>query len=303
MSPAQFILSFDCEGKWGVADHLTAFENRGLTDRNLRTAYASIIALLDEFRLPATFAFVGAFTQSKRQFAAIRPELDRLASTAPYLRQALGAATASDGDGWHGADLVDAIGSAGAAHEIALHGVTHVPWDMVDLEFASAELELLRRLDGPIRESRTFIYPRNRVAHVDALKQHGFAGFRTARRERSRLSSLAAEFNLFERPGKAAEGDGIVPIPCGHFVNWRHGPRKLVPSFITAKRAALLLDRAAKDGGVVHYWLHPENVATAPRTLAVLRSIVGAAARMRDAGRCEVVTQIDYCRQVGTRID
>ena len=52
------------------------------------------------------------------------------------------------------------------------------------------------------------------------------------------------------------------------------------------------------EGGIVHYWLHPENVATAPSTLGVLRSIVGIAARSRDAGYCEVLTQADYCRRL-----
>lgn len=301
VSGARFILSLDCEGKWGVADHLGAFENRALTDERLRSAYGSIVALLDEFDLPATFAFVGAFTQSQRGFTRVADKLKELGPKPPYLRQVLDAIAGNGGDGWHGRDLVELVRSAGTSHEIALHGVTHVPWDAVDRTFARAELDLFGELEGPIRDARTFIYPRNRVAHVDVLKEHGFAGFRTARARRTRLGSLAAELNLLERPQPPATGDGIVPIPSGYFVNWRHGGRKLVPPAITAKRAALLLERAAEAEAVVHYWLHPENIATAPDTLQVLRSIVAAAARMRDAGRCDVLTQIEYCRRVASR--
>jgi plasmid stabilization system protein ParE len=57
-----------------------------------------------------------------------------------------------------------------------------------------------------------------------------------------------------------------------------------------------MLNRAEKTGRIVHYWLHPENVASAPATLSSLRDIVETAARMRDAGRCEILTQRSYCR-------
>jgi hypothetical protein len=47
--------------------------------------------------------------------------------------------------------------------------------------------------------------------------------------------------------------------------------------------------------GVVHYWLHPENIASAPATLGLLRMLLREVADAREAGRCEVMTQLDYC--------
>jgi peptidoglycan/xylan/chitin deacetylase (PgdA/CDA1 family) len=300
--PARFILSLDCEGKWGVADALARTHRRDLADNVLRRAYGLILSLLDEYQIEATFAFAGAFSQSAAEFARIRPEIERLSRIAPdYLVPALRDIDEAHGSGWHGRHLVDAVVDARTAHEVALHGVTHVPWTRMDDHFAEAEMRLFETLEGPVRDSRTFVYPRNLVAHTKILAAHGFEGFRTARPRRSRLSSLLAEFNLLEAPEQPLRGNGIAPIPAGFFLNWRSGLRRLVPSALTCLRARKLLDSASLTGGVVHYWLHPENVATAPDTLALLHSLIRDVAIRRDAGHCEVMTQLGYCRWVESR--
>jgi peptidoglycan/xylan/chitin deacetylase (PgdA/CDA1 family) len=296
---ARFILSLDCEGKWGVADHLTPRHQRDLTDQRLREAYEAILEILDEYRIEATFAFVGAFTQSPGDFARIRPAIDTLGRRAPgYIGPALRDIDESGGAGWHGHILVDAVKSARVDHELALHGVTHVPWTSVDVVFAEAEMQLFERLEGPVRGSRTFVFPRNLVAHADVLFRHGFEGFRTARPSHSRALSFLSEFNLFESPERPPRPGGIIHIPAGFFLNWRSGLRRLVPPAVTRTRAKRLLDAAAATGAIVHYWLHPENVASAPATLGLVRMLAREVARSREAGDCEVLTQLGYCRWV-----
>lgn len=300
--PARFILSLDCEGKWGIADALARSDRHDLADDKLRGAYGSILNLLDEYQIEATFAFAGAFSQTAEEFARIRPEIERLSRIAPgYLVPALRDIDDTDGAGWHGRHLVDAVAESRTAHEVALHGVTHVPWTRMDDDFAEAEMRLFERLAGPVRDSRTFVYPRNLVAHTNILAAHGFEGFRAARPSRTRLSSLLSEFNLLQAPEQPLRGDGIAPIPAGFFLNWRSGLRRLVPPALTLLRARKLLDRAVVVGGVVHYWLHPENVASAPDTMELLRSLVREVAIRRDAGHCEVMTQLGYCRWVESR--
>jgi len=296
---ARFVLSLDCEGKWGVADSLTASHRCKLTDDRLAGAYDAILRLLDEYDIAATFAFAGLFSQTAAQFARLRPLVEAFAKNAPdYLRPALHDIDASQGSGWHGAHLVGGVTSARAGHEIALHGVTHVPWTSMSEELAEAELALFERLEAPVRQSQTFVYPRNLVAHVDMLERRGMLGYRTATPGRSRAASLASEFNIFPRPESPVASHALVPIPGGFFLNWRSGPRRLIPPAVTLHRARRLLDRAISAGEVVHYWLHPENIATAPATLSVLRGLIEEVARRRDAGTCEVLTQLDYCHWV-----
>jgi hypothetical protein len=155
-------------------------------------------------------------------------------------------------------------------------------------------------MEGPIRNSQTFVYPRNLVAHPEILGRHGLVGYRAAPPDRSRAASLASEFNVFAKPQSAEATDGLIQIPGGHFLNWRSGPRRLVPPAVTRLRGQRLLERAARDGGVVHYWLHPENIATGPSTLKLLQGLIEDVARQRDAGNCEVLTQLGYCHWVRT---
>lgn len=297
---ARFILSLDCEGKWGVADALGANEHRSLSDERLRTAYRSIVELLDEYDIAGTFAFVGAFAQSQAAFARLRPGLEALNSLAPhYLGPALDDISCGSKQGWHGDWAVDSVATARTTHEIALHGVSHIPWNWGDESLAAEDLQLLDQLEGPVRDSRTFVYPRNFVAHTGLLTSAGMLGYRAARRARSRAASLLSEFNIFDRPDAAAANGTPIAIPAGYFVNWRHGLRRAVPVGLSALRARRLLDRAEKSAGVVHYWLHPENIAAEPDSFDLLRAIVGEVARRRDAGRCDVLTQIQYCEQLG----
>jgi len=295
---ARFILSLDCEGKWGVADILGPREQETLSDARLRRAYSDIVALLDRLSVPATFAFVGLFGETPEDFRRLGGELQALSAAAPhYLSPALVDIESGSREGWHGAWAVDSVGAAKAGHEIALHGVTHVPWGTVDEGFARAELALLERLRPEIRGARTFIYPRNDVAHAQLLPGAGVEGYRLAPPRRSRARSLASEANIFSRPEKDPPAGNPIAIPAGYFVNYQHGPRRLVPQLLSLLRLRNLLDRAERTGEVVHYWLHPENVAAAPATLDLLRATVEEVARRRDAGRCRVLTQIGYCRE------
>lgn len=191
---------------------------------------------------------------------------------------------------------MEVVTKAQTQHEVALHGVTHVPWSSMDEEFVQSELALFSALKGPIRESRTFVFPRNLVAHEQMLRTFGFLGYRASLAKRSRAASLAAEFDLSVQPDDVRRGDGLIVIPAGFFLNWRSGLRRLVPPAITLQRARVLLDRAERSARVVHLWLHPENVATAPDTFHLLRRLIDEVARRRDAGRCAVLTQVDYCQ-------
>ncbi|MXP13328.1 polysaccharide deacetylase family protein [Altererythrobacter confluentis] len=293
---ARFILSLDCEGKWGVADHLGADLHRSLNDAGLRLAYRQIIELLDEYSLPATFAFVGCFAEETQSLHRLMPELAHLGSkAADYLGPAIHDMTEGSREGWHGAWAVEQVAQAPTLHEIALHGVTHVPWTDLDRKGAYREMALLAQMETPVRHARTFIYPRNKIAHQDVLEASGILGYRLSPPDRSRLSSLTSEFDIWSRPdADSPASDVIVPIPAGFFVNWQSGLRRLVPNNISLLRARRLLDAAERTGGVVHYWLHPENIATAPATLGLLRSILEVVAERRDKGRCDVLTQQRY---------
>lgn len=273
------ILSFDCEGKWGVADHLTGAHARELCDARLRSAYQGIVSLLDAYSTPATFAFVGLFAQSPEALRAF--PLDELARDLPYLRAAAEGVKSGD-EGWSGAWAVDLIGPG---HELAFHGMTHVPWPELSTAQAQAELEF-----APPHMRQTLVFPRNKVAHLDVLQRCGCLGYRSARPAQARWASLASEFNVNPASEAAAAGETPLKIAAGIFINWRNGLRAAVSPAITRLRARRLLRHAAQNDGVAHFWIHPENIASRPSTMENLKAVVQEIAAARDAGRIRVET-------------
>lgn len=282
------IFSLDCEGKWGVADHLHSIDNAAFADARLREAYRHVNDAFDSVSVPATFAFVGLFTLERAELNAI--PLSDLAQEVPYLRE-VARSIAADEEGWVGDWAPEMVG---ANHELAFHGATHTPWSMLSREQASIELDLL----GDRVAGGTFVFPRNEIAYTDLLRERGVLGYRASRSTGSRLRRFSSELNLLTAADELdPPRSRPIEIPAGYFVNWLAGIRRLVPPSVTQARARHILADAADHGGVAHFWLHPENVATAPKTIDNLRAIVREAARLRDAGKLRILTQKDYCIQ------
>lgn len=278
------IISLDCEGRWGVADHLTPELAAGFTDARLRAAYRAVIDLFAAFGISATFAFVELFTRPASR-GTTRLVQD-LSQELPYLVRAAEGLAAGE-EGWVGDWACDMACEGG--HEIAFQGATHVPWPMLSRDQARRELNMTRP-----EQRRTMVFPRNQIAHCDVLAEFGCRAFRGQHHYASRAHSLLAEFNLATSAQPLIEPAPGAPveIPSGVFVNWRSGLRKLVPPAVTRRRARNLLLDAARTGGVAHFWLHPENIASAPATLANLEAVVTEIVRLRDAGQIRVETQL-----------
>lgn len=301
---ARFIVSLDCEGKWGMADNLKPYHHELLTDAAIARAYQRLVELFARYEVPATFAFVMAFTLSPEERERFRSELHGDPSDL-WLRAYREEVASGDMQGWHVPAALDIVRAA-SVHEIACHSFCHRPLGdrSISADGASAELSAanaVARLKGLSLE--TFVFPRNEVGHLRELRAHGFIGYRERlRRPRGRLGSalsLAEEFNLWApAQHRSAATDGLVPVPSGRFLNWRFGARKLVPAKVTAARWRHQLHDAAANGGVVHMWLHPHNLVTAPRTELLLETVLADVRAMREAGRLSVVTQRDYCRAV-----
>lgn len=301
--PGSFIVSLDCEGKWGMADKIGP-EHGFITEASLTEAYARLLAAFGRHGVPATFAFVGAFVLDE---AGRRRHRD-LFRDIPYegrnwLRNYRLAEAAGALDGWFCPAALDMALEGG--HEIASHGFSHVPFDdpaTPDADLAAdieAAVEVGRARGVP---PRTFVYPRNRVGRTRLLAANGFGAYRTLLPGRGQILKLLREFNVLERSQPdGTVRDGLLEIPAGYFLNWRQGIRRRVPRAVTRARWSSVLGHAARTGGVAHLWLHPHNIISAPETLGVLDRILGRAARLRDAGDLLIETQADYLdRLAGT---
>jgi len=203
-------------------------------------------------------------------------------------------------DGWSGARVFGMVRSANDSHELAAHGFTHVPWTApyVARSDLMKELELIQET-WPAHGTapQTFVYPRNQVAEVELLERKSFAGFRLGSQQRTRVSRLLMEFNLWSSPEYPhLQKRDIVEIPGGFFLNRRSGVRRLVPMQVTVTRWRRLIDKAIRTGGIVHLWTHPEDFIIGSDQLDLFSEVMEIISSARRSGDLIVQTQAEFCR-------
>ncbi len=283
----KFILSLDCEGKWGIADKLTRDHEKTLGKDRLEKAYDDILGLLDTNNIAATFAFVGLFQKSLSELE--NSDWDLLLDRFPYVKNAYEDIFNGSQDGWSGNWAVRNVRNAAIDHEIGCHGGTHTPFDQMDGAQAKLDLTFCPDIDG-----QTFIYPRGGLGHIDVLQQAGIAGYRLVR-PGTKVSRILDEINLFHGPELCPPPASPVEIPAGYFINWKSGIRNLIPVIASRMRIRSIFEKAGTNGGVIHFWSHPENIASAPATLEIMEIVLSEAARAREKGLLQIVTQKEYC--------
>jgi peptidoglycan/xylan/chitin deacetylase (PgdA/CDA1 family) len=308
----QFVLSLDCEGKFGMADKISEFHHKHLTNENLRRAYRGLVELFDRYEIRATFAFVGAFVQSPEEFGGNLPLLKSHGPLERWLANFQNEYAARRYDGWFLPDALDIAASPGK-HEIASHGYTHLPFDYEGVTNDLRDLELSLAVDAARSRGfrlETLIFPRNRIAGVEVLRRHGFTGYRDflppSNGLLGKIANLATEFQIFEKAqdnSLRTSPDGIVAIPSGHFLNWKYGLRKAIPSSVTVRRWKALIKSAGDMGRIAHLWLHPHNLITGHHQFELLEEILVFAHHELSSGRIENMTQADYCRRFASSLD
>lgn len=298
----KFLLSFDCEGKWGMADRLNRHHHRCLTKENLVSTYESILEDLSEFDIPATFAFVMAFTldESERRDWMIRLS-DVDVGGKNWMQGFRQAEASGDFDGWFCPEAFEMVASD-SRHEVGCHGFRHAIMSETSIDLNSANIELSESIEIAKMKGirlRTFVFPRNQTGYLNLLRREGFVGYRDGVSKRGtmgRVWNLAKEFDV--RSISQENGvfdDGMVRIPSGFFLNWRHGVRRIVPKSISLARWKSMLRNACMNNGVVHMYLHPHNFIDGPRTRQVFRDVLSQIRLLRDAGNLETMNQFEYC--------
>jgi peptidoglycan/xylan/chitin deacetylase (PgdA/CDA1 family) len=303
--PGSLMVGFDCEGKWGIADHLRPHDHASITDGRLIDAYEQIVDILAAHDVRATFAFVAAFTLDRDEYHGMEPRLGTLSELIPDW---LGAVTAAlrEGhvEGWFGKPCLQAVLKHNC-HEIASHGFSHVPWDRAFASRAALEeeLRLLRTMPefSPEKVS-TFVYPRNFVSDQDLLSRYGFAAYRAYRPSPGRLFNLLSEFNVLAASDPATPNATPIIVPAGYFLNWRHGPRKWVPPQVTLSRWRHICRHAARTDGIAYLWCHPENFLTGDGMFDLFAHAVEILAEEQQRNDMAVLTQHDYALRVADRV-
>lgn len=293
------VISLDAELGWG-AHHLASLPSDRI--RTARTSWVRLLELFDEYRIPATWAIVGhLFLEECYSEHAGHPAGPRCCQTS--------AGDLSAKDVWFGTKLIEKIISATVDHEIGGHSFTHRYFQHEQMSPTRANTELQKNRDATATygiDLDSFVYPLNSITYRDLLAKHGFTCYRgpTPSESSNRITKLATtlldqETSPIIQP--TIDEYGLVNIPASLYLfSFEGKARSLVESVRSDPIVSQVrrgLDTLARNGGVLHLWLHPYNVRT-ERDFERMRAVLAAIERKRDDGDVQIETMQDIALRV-----
>lgn len=311
------VLSLDLELSWGRFDKLSTnvLDAQSLEERN---RIKRLLALLDQYEIPATWAMVGHLmldSCTRDQDGQAHVEVSPHPRYSWFARDWFcfdPCTEASHAPSWYAPDVVDWIREARVGHEIGSHSFAHIYYGDPECTSSVAQADLQAAVNAAAKKGvvlSSFVFPRNQVGHLPLLKSFGFRTYRgtmpdlipgatgALRRVANLLDQLCARSPT---PVKAEEAlPGFWNIPGNHFFMARDGIRKYIPIASRVRKGEKGIDNAIKTGQLYHLWFHPFNLNTdSDAMFSGLEQIFSYACRMRKEGRLHILTMEEYARHL-----
>ena len=305
-----FVFSLDTELAWGVFD-VGLFKASLPAFKKTRGEVRKLLQLMDEFETPATWAFVGhlMIEECSRTGSVSHPDvLCPNHDWYPGHWHDVDPCTNLDVDPlWYGTDILRWVMDAKVEHDIGSHTFSHVivgdPACTREIAYSQfAKCDEIHRGHG--LELKSVIFPRDRVAHLDVLRELGVIAYRTEEKRwfsdlsgvGRRAAHLADRTLAIPAPTHPRAGiveDGLVNVPSSMMLMARDGLRRMMPMASRRKQAFDGVRRAAERGEMFHLWLHPSDLGTDPALCELLGEIFEYVASLRDEGKMRVATMAD----------
>lgn len=303
-----FTLSLDFELVWGSRDLYDPLEPLLVQARDTRRiVFERLLGRLQALGMVATWATVGHLflAEARRVDGVLHPEVVPPAHRwypRPWF-QDVPEGTEAEHPEFYGRRLVRRLVEAG--QEIGSHSFSHPVFGDPGCSRQCADTDLARcvALGRELGLTlRAFVFPRNVVGHLDLVARHGFTCWRGPApdwysrpgvpRVAGRLAHLADVARAARPPTVLPERGphGLWNVPASASFLPSDGVRRVIPVSRRVDRALAGLSDAVDQRRVFHLWLHPINLASHPEPmLAGLCRVLDQAARLRDAGRLDVL--------------
>jgi peptidoglycan/xylan/chitin deacetylase (PgdA/CDA1 family) len=284
---AALCISIDLEMAWGRWEQIDALYLR-LAEQADRPIVRRLLELSERYDIPMTWAVVGRIFDDSPGFKGLQ----------------------GPREAWFAPELVEAIQASPVAHDLGSHSYAHVYYDLLSDAEASQDLgrdvELRKRWGVP---ARSWVFPRNGIAHVEKLAEAGVKVYRTRdagwlARVRDHAPRLYPAGNLLDKllpitpPVVEAEprsAAGAVALPSSTILLARNGLRRLVRPGVTRLRWVRAIEEAMRQGKVFHPWFHPSAFYFDPEPqFSMIEAVLRFAAGKRDAGLLRIATMADF---------
>lgn len=291
-----FTFSLDFELLWGTLETLGPETLRRQCRVEREVVIDRLVALFEEFEIPATWCIVGHLFLENCERPASFPEDAQWHHRAAFARHENGGCV------FCGRGLIEKIRACRVPQEIGCHTFTHPLFseEYCSRTLAADEIEAcLRVAEAQGIELRSFVFPRNQVGHLELLRDYGFLCYRGPEpheahglpRWRDRLAHLWAVCTAAEPLVYAPEftAQGIWNIPGSMIYFPMHGRRRHLPLSLRVRRAMKGLRAAVKQQRVFHLWAHPTNFADEVEPMFTgLRAILQHAVMLRERGQLDI---------------
>ena len=318
---AAFLFTIDLELMWGFNGslierpwllHTPNFRRYVNNMLRARDIAEELIRLAERFEVPITWAIVGHLLLDKceRKGDVPHPDMPRPKTTSGLDWYAFDPCTGLAKDPlWYGKDIVEAILDSDVEHELGCHSFSHVNFRACSREVAEAEVEKCVSLMEEIGvRPLSFVFPYDRVGHLDVLAKHGFKAFRSPLKswvwplqEPERLKGFL--MNVIEAPLRKRLGlpppimrprrrGALVELPslCPLYAPSEVGPLSLMRGILKA------IHIAHRRGALIHVYSHLHNLAQDKaylRAVVFLFNIIGS---LREQGLMDVLTMREAAR-------
>jgi peptidoglycan/xylan/chitin deacetylase (PgdA/CDA1 family) len=313
-----FVLSLDFELIWGTLDIYGPGRFRGACERERSHVFGALLTALQEFDIPATWCVLGHVMLGSctplggRKHPEIVPPTHEWQQGDWFAHDPC--SDEQNAPIFYGRSLVERILEARVAQEIGCHSFSHVIFgdQGCSRETAASELRACLRAARELGITlRSFAFPRNRVGHLDVLREYGFTCFRGP--EPTWYTGGGRSAGALRRAGHLADVlmarrppvvlpepiEGLVNIPASMMFFSAHGARRHIPVSLRVRRALKGVERAARDRRIMHLWFHPTNISVeTDAMLGGLRQVFAEVARRRDRAELDVLTMGELAARV-----
>jgi len=248
MKPS-FCISLDMELLWGRYDlNWNKFEQDA---KKTRDTVDKLLSLFEKYNIPTTWAIVGKLLEPGKDIVWSYPEI--LSKIEEH-----------------------------SIHEVASHSYSHPEFDK--LSQPQAKIEIAKSIQKT--NATSFIFPRNKIKHLNVLKSHGFTAYRGP--DASNLELLLPRTPPVYTPHLHK---GLINIPGSMYFVSSRGIRKYIPFGLRYYKSKLGIKKAIKENKVFHLWMHPIDLSqNTNRLLHEIELILKYANKKRGEGILEIVT-------------
>ena len=259
------MISIDTELKWGFRFHPEKQLARMLQNHE-HSAIAAIHSLLELFEIyevPATWAIVG-------KLFVERPE------------------------------IINEIRGTTIKHEVGYHSWSHIRFAESSRTAAKMELDEGLKIEEEFGiDFKSFVFPENKIGHVDLLREYGFLIYRgpnsAGRSVNKSLPIRAKNFALFKiiaPPVEPRWKETIWEIPSSMMFYD-------LPYFQTLTfRAKQGIKKAIEAASTFHLFIHPEDALLDPKLLDRLEKVLQFVKTKAEKKELHPITMDDFVEVV-----